>query len=52
MSNGKDLIKSITEVLYALPDETEVFTGHGPSTTIGREKRTNPFTLNPEYLLG
>src|SRR3972149_432389 len=35
MSNGKDLIKSITEVLYALPDETEVFTGHGPSTTIG-----------------
>lgn len=29
--------------LWPLPDETKVFPGHGPATTIGKEKRTNPF---------
>jgi hydroxyacylglutathione hydrolase len=29
--------------LWPLPDETKVFPGHGPPTTIGEEKRTNPF---------
>jgi len=38
-----DLIESIREKLYALPDDTTVHPGHGPSTTIGREKATNPF---------
>jgi glyoxylase-like metal-dependent hydrolase (beta-lactamase superfamily II) len=37
------LIHSIKTVLFAFPDETEVFPGHGPSTTIGEERRTNPF---------
>jgi hydroxyacylglutathione hydrolase len=37
------LVRSIREVLFALPDETVVHTGHGPSTTIGWEKRHNPF---------
>lgn len=37
------LINSIQERIYSLPDETEVFPGHGPSTTIGYEKKTNPF---------
>lgn len=37
------LLKSITDRLYTLPEETEVFPGHGPSTTIGFEKSTNPF---------
>jgi len=37
------LAKSIREQLYTLPDETVVFCGHGPSTTVGEEKLTNPF---------
>jgi glyoxylase-like metal-dependent hydrolase (beta-lactamase superfamily II) len=37
------LIKSIFERLLSLPDETIVYPGHGPSTTIGEERRSNPF---------
>lgn len=37
------LIQSIREKLLVLPDDTQVFCGHGPSTTIGEERRTNPF---------
>ena len=37
------LLRSINEVLFAYPDETPVYSGHGAPTTIGREKRTNPF---------
>jgi len=34
---------SIRRVIYTLPDRTIVLPGHGPETTVGREKRTNPF---------
>jgi len=37
------LIKSIREVLFAFGDDSIVHPGHGPDTTIGRERRTNPF---------
>lgn len=37
------IIKSIKEKLMILPDEVIVYPGHGPSTTIGDEKRYNPF---------
>lgn len=37
------LIASIRRELLSLPDETIVHPGHGPATTIGRERRTNPF---------
>ena len=37
------LIKSITERLLILPEETVVYPGHGAYTTIGEEKRSNPF---------
>lgn len=37
------LERSIKEKLYVLPDETVVYSGHGPKTTIGREKVSNPF---------
>ena len=37
------LVTSITDKLYTLPDDTIVYCGHGPSTTIGEEKRENPF---------
>lgn len=41
--NGPLLIESITERLLTLPEETVVHPGHGPSTTIARERDTNPF---------
>jgi hydroxyacylglutathione hydrolase len=37
------LLKNIRINLMSLPDETRVLTGHGEETTIGREKRSNPF---------
>jgi len=37
------LMKSIHDKLMVLPDETVVYPGHGPSTTIGDERRGNPF---------
>lgn len=37
------LIQSIKEQCFTLPDETKVYCGHGPDTTIGEEKRYNPF---------
>ena len=37
------LEKSIREKLYVLPDEVIVYSGHGPATSIGVEKKSNPF---------
>ncbi len=37
------LIASISDQLLTLPDDFKVYPGHGPPTTIGRERRTNPF---------
>jgi hydroxyacylglutathione hydrolase len=37
------LMRSITGLLEALPDDTQVLPGHGPATTLGRERATNPF---------
>jgi len=37
------LIQSITNKLLPLPDSTVVYSGHGPATTIGFEKKNNPF---------
>ena len=37
------LMRSIHEVLFTLPDDTRVYPGHGPATTIGREKTGNPW---------
>lgn len=39
------LLESIKKRLYTLPDETVVYPGHGPATTIGKEKKSNPFVL-------
>ena len=41
--NHNLLLKSIKEQLFTLPDDVVVYPGHGGSTTIGREKATNPF---------
>ncbi|HCQ29165.1 MAG TPA: hypothetical protein DIU39_02690, partial [Flavobacteriales bacterium] len=39
------LITNIKQKLLTLPDDYEVFPGHGPSTTIGFEKKNNPFLI-------
>lgn len=46
------LLRSITEVLYPLGDDARVYSGHGPATTIGHERRTNPFLLEWERQRG
>ena len=42
-SDGTALVAGIREKLLSLPDEMIVYSGHGPATTIGRERRMNPF---------
>ena len=42
-SDFATLARSIREQLYTLPNETTVLPGHGPTTTFGREKLSNPF---------
>ena len=42
-ASGELLLESIRSKLLTLPDATTVWPGHGPSTTIGVERRTNPF---------
>ena len=39
----EQLKRNIARVLWPLPDDTVVYPGHGPTTTTGHEKRTNPF---------
>jgi len=39
----QQLVNGIQEKLWALPDTTQVYPGHGPATSIGRERRENPF---------
>ena len=39
------LLRSIRDVLFAFPDDSVVWSGHGPATTIGQERRTNPFLI-------
>jgi len=42
-SDPATLAESIRSKLYTLPDGTVIHPGHGPESTIGREKRSNPF---------
>lgn len=43
--NLDTLLASIRNVLFSFPEDTVVYSGHGEPTTIGRERRTNPFLL-------
>jgi len=46
LASQEVLIKSIKEKIYSLSDETIIYPGHGPSTTVGWEKSNNPFVRN------
>jgi glyoxylase-like metal-dependent hydrolase (beta-lactamase superfamily II) len=39
----QQLIDSVRSKIFSLPDETVIYPGHGPSTTVGKEKKHNPF---------
>ncbi|HEX9798315.1 MAG TPA: MBL fold metallo-hydrolase [Anaerolineales bacterium] len=41
--NGEQLMASIQRHVLSLPDETRLLPGHGPETTVGRERASNPF---------
>jgi glyoxylase-like metal-dependent hydrolase (beta-lactamase superfamily II) len=41
----EQLMESMAEKILPLDDETHVLPGHGPTTTVGRERRTNPFLV-------
>lgn len=43
------LVEGVRERLFTLPDETIVHPGHGPDTTIGQERRHNPFVGDPAW---
>ena len=36
-------MNSITDKIYPLPDDTIIYSGHGPETTLRREKQKNPY---------
>jgi hydroxyacylglutathione hydrolase len=42
-SDGRALLEGINSKLLTQPDDSVVYSGHGPASTIGREKSTNPF---------
>jgi glyoxylase-like metal-dependent hydrolase (beta-lactamase superfamily II) len=42
-SSWQDLYRSITQTLFSFSDDTALHPGHGPATTVGQEKRYNPF---------
>ncbi|MBV1884359.1 MAG: MBL fold metallo-hydrolase [Pseudomonadales bacterium] len=47
--NHKTLIKSIKNQLWPLGDNYRFIPGHGPMSTIGRERKSNPFMADPNY---
>ena len=46
--DGRQILRSLRDRLLVLPDTTRVVPGHGPETTIGEERQSNPF-LQPEF---
>jgi hydroxyacylglutathione hydrolase len=46
--DGRQILRSLRDRLLVLPDSTRVLPGHGPETTIGEERQSNPF-LQPEF---
>lgn len=46
--NYDTIIRSIQTKILPLPDDTLIYSGHGPVTSLGHERKRNPFILNPE----
>ena len=46
-SSFRQIMVSIQEMILPLGDHLKIYPGHGPGSTIGKEKRTNPFLLSP-----
>jgi len=46
--DGRQILRSLRDRLLVLPDATRVLPGHGPDTTIGEERQSNPF-LQPNF---
>jgi hydroxyacylglutathione hydrolase len=46
--DGRQILRSLRDRLMVLPERTRVLPGHGPETTIGEEKQSNPF-LQPRF---
>jgi len=46
--DGRQILRSLRDRLMVLPEATRVLPGHGPDTTIGEEKQSNPF-LQPDF---
>ena len=49
-ADGGTLFQSITTQLMTLPDDVKVYSGHGPDTTIGSERRHNPFLKREMFM--
>lgn len=49
--SSEQLMDSLMNKIIPLGDDVEVYSGHGPQTTIGRERKTNPF-LTGDYMIG
>jgi len=47
--NHEQLISSIRDKLFPLGDEITFIPGHGPTSTFGQERQTNPFVADPNY---
>jgi hydroxyacylglutathione hydrolase len=47
MISYSDALRTNREEIFSLPDDTVICPGHGPMTTVGQEKRHNPFY--PEF---
>lgn len=48
--NMQQLLTGIREKILSLPEDTLLFPGHGPSTTVGEERQDNPFLNDPSFL--
>jgi glyoxylase-like metal-dependent hydrolase (beta-lactamase superfamily II) len=44
--NPLDLINSIRDHILPLPETMTIYSGHGPETTLGREKKSNPYIIH------